>query len=70
MEFKVPSHREEIGDPLDNYSVNCDISPNYQLFRKGGKRIRLVRGGKDCELNPENRKLVGSHIMRYSETKV
>ena len=47
MEFKVPSHREEIGDPLDNYSVNCDISPNYQLFRKGGKKMSLLfDGGK------------------------
>ena len=27
MVFKVPTHREEIGDPLDMYSVNCDISP-------------------------------------------
>ena len=26
--FKIPDHGEEIGDPLDMYSVNCDISPN------------------------------------------
>ena len=69
MVFKVPTHGEEIGDPLDMYRVNCDISPNYQLFRKGGKRIRLVRGGKDCELNPENSELVGGQIMRHSENK-
>ena len=67
--LKVSTHREEIGYPLDKYSVNCDISPNYQLFRKGGKRIRLVRGGKDCELNPENSELVGGQIMRYSKSK-
>ena len=24
MIFKVPALREEIGDPLDMYSVNCD----------------------------------------------
>ena len=28
MGFKVPTHGEEIGDPLDRYSVNCVISPN------------------------------------------
>ena len=27
MIFKVPALREEIGDPLDMYSVNCDNSP-------------------------------------------
>ena len=69
MGFKVPTHRIEIGDTFHKYSVNCDISPNYQLFRKGGKRIRLVRGGKDCKLNPENSELVGGQIMRYSESK-
>ena len=26
--FKVPTSREEIGDPLDKYGVNRDISPN------------------------------------------
>ena len=26
MIFKVPALREEIGDPLDMYSVNCDNS--------------------------------------------
>ena len=55
MGFKVPTHREEIGDPLDKCSVNCDISPNLPLFRKGGKDVRLVRREKFCELNPENR---------------
>ena len=28
MGFKVPARREEIGDFLDKYSINCDISPN------------------------------------------
>ena len=28
MMFKVPALREEIGDPLDMYCVNHDISPN------------------------------------------
>ena len=28
IRFKVPTSREEIGDPLDKYSVNSDISPN------------------------------------------
>ena len=28
MIFKVPTCGEEIGDPLDMYSVNHDISPN------------------------------------------
>ena len=35
MGFKVPAIREEIGDSLDKYSVNCDISPSGLLFIKG-----------------------------------
>ena len=44
MVFKVPLHREEIGDLLDMYSVNWDISPNYPLFRKGGKKTPVGAG--------------------------
>ena len=43
--FKVPARREEIGDPLDMYSVNRDNSPTYPLCRKGGKKIRLLFWG-------------------------
>ena len=65
MVFKVPTHREEIGDPLDMYSVNSNISPKYPLFRKGGKKIRLLLGvGKDCELDLESSELVGGEIMK------
>ena len=32
--FKVPAHREEIGDPLDMYSVNHDNSPTYPLLER------------------------------------
>ena len=46
MIFKVPSIREEIGDPMDVYSVNRDNSPTWPLFRKGGKKIRLLWGGR------------------------
>ena len=67
MGFKIPTCKEEIGGALDKYSVNCDISPKQPLFRMGRKMIRLVRGGKDCELNPGNSELVGGHILRYSE---
>ena len=42
MGFKVPGSREEIGDSLDKYSVNCDISPNLPLFIKGERVIRLL----------------------------
>ena len=28
MGFKIPTCKEEIGDPRDKYSVNCDVSPN------------------------------------------
>ena len=45
MIFKVLTCREEIGDPLDMYSVNHDISPNEPLFRKGRKKMRLLLGG-------------------------
>ena len=40
--FKLPALRKEIGDPLDIYSVNCDNSSTQPLFRKGGKKIRLL----------------------------
>ena len=61
MIFKVPALREEIGDPLDIYSVNCDNSP----FQKGWKEDKtLVVGGKDCDLDRESCELVGGQIMR------
>ena len=63
MIFNVPALREEIGDPLDMCSVNCDNSPTQPLFRKGRKKIRLVAEGKDCELGLESCDLVGGQIM-------
>ena len=42
MIFKVPDFRKEIGDPMDMYSVNRDNSPTWPLFRKSGKKIRLL----------------------------
>ena len=65
MIFKVPALREEL-DPLDMYSVNRGNSPTYPLFRKSGKKIRvLLQGrGKDCELHLESSELVGGQIMR------
>ena len=63
MIFKVPIHREVIGDPLDMYSVNHDISPNQTLFRKGAKKT-LVGVGKEFELDLESSELVGGQIMR------
>ena len=45
MIFKVPACREEIGDPLDIYSVNRDILPNYPLFRQSRNKIRLFLRG-------------------------
>ena len=32
MIFKVPGLKEEIGDPLDMYSVNCDIFTQLATF--------------------------------------
>ena len=64
MVFKVPTCTEEIGDPLDMQIVNCDISSNQPLFRKGRKKIRLLLGGKDCELDLESSELVGGEIMK------
>ena len=32
MIFKVPTHREEIGDPLDLYSVNRDNFTHLATF--------------------------------------
>ena len=52
MICKVPALREEIGDPLDIYSVNRDNSPTQATFQKGWKEDKtLVVGGKDCELD-------------------
>ena len=45
MIFKVPALREEIRSPLNIYSVNRDDSPTSSLFRKGGKKIRLLLSG-------------------------
>ena len=42
MIFKVPALREDIGGPLDTYSVNRDNSPTQPLFRKGEKKVRLL----------------------------
>ena len=42
MIFKVEALRQEIGDPLDMYSVDFGISPNWTIFRKGRKWIRLL----------------------------
>ena len=66
MIFNIPTLREQIGDPLDMCSVNCDNSPTWPLFRKGGKKIRVLsRGhGKDCELDLESCELVEGQIMR------
>ena len=65
MLFKVPALREEIGDPLDMYSVNDDNSPTQPLFIKFGKKIRrFLQGGKDCELALESCELAGGQIMR------
>ena len=64
MIFKVPIHREEIGNPLDMYSVNRDIT-QLATFQKGWKEDKtLVVGGKDCELDLESCELVGGQIMR------
>ena len=45
MLFNVPALREQMGDALDMYSVNHDNSPTWPLFRKGGKKIRLLVWG-------------------------
>ena len=38
MIFKVPACREEMGDPLDMYSVNHDIAPNYPVLERVERR--------------------------------
>ena len=64
MIFKVPIHREEIGNPLDMYSVNRDIT-QLATFQKGWKEDKTFGGGgKDFELDLESSELVGGQIMR------
>ena len=46
MGFKRPTQREEIGDRLGKYRVNCDISPNFPLFIKGEREKRLLLEGR------------------------
>ena len=69
MGFTVPTSREEIGDPLDKYSVNWYFTQLTTFYKRRKRDKTLVRGEKDCSLNPENRPLVGGQIMRYSEIK-
>ena len=65
MVFKAPALRAEIGDPLDMYSVNHYNSPTQPLFRKCGKKVRvLLLEGKDYELDLESCELVGGQITR------
>ena len=66
MIFKVTALREEIGDPLDMYSVNCDNSSVQPVFRKGGDKIRLLlyMGGEEFDLDLERCELVGGQIIR------
>ena len=73
MIFKVPALTEEIGDPLDIYSVNHDIqvyrlytyiSPSQHFVERGKEDKTLVAGGEYCELDLERCELVGGHIMR------
>ena len=42
MRFKVQTVSEQIGVLLENNSTNCLILPNYSLFIKCGKEIRLL----------------------------
>ena len=59
-----------MGDPLDMYSVNCDISPSQPRFSKGWKNDNTLVGcGQDCDVYLESSELVEGHIMRYSESE-
>ena len=63
MGFKVPASREDIGESLDKYIINCEISvnlfhPTGHFYKRWKRDKTLVRGEDDCELNPENRALV------------
>ena len=46
MGYKVLASTEQIGDLSQKYSNNHDISPNYPLFIKGKKEIRLLIEGE------------------------
>ena len=46
MEFKLLTGKEQIGDPLEKYSNNHDISPNLPLFIEGEKEVRLLLEGE------------------------
>ena len=63
MGFKVPTHREEMGDSFGMYSGNSRISPNQPRFRTFEERQDSCQRGKDFELDPENIEFVGGHII-------
>ena len=44
--FRVQISSKQIGDLLEKYSNNHDISLNYPPFMKGEKEIRLLLEGK------------------------
>ena len=46
MGFKVLASREEMGDSLVKYSLNCDLLPNQPLFIKGEREMRLLLEGR------------------------
>ena len=43
--------------------------PPGHFLERVGKIKTVVRGGKDCEFDPENSEIVGGQIMRYSDSK-
>ena len=49
MGIKVVTSTEYIGDPVEKYSSNHDISPNQPLYIKGEKEIRLLLDGKNTD---------------------
>ena len=50
MGFKGQISSEEIRVPVEKYSNNHDISPNYPLFIKDEKEKSLLLEGKKYEL--------------------
>ena len=70
MQFKVQTSSKQIGDTLEKYCNNCDISLNWPLFMKGEKEIRLsLERKKNVNSLKKEEHLCEVRLRRNSESE-